>query len=41
LPRPEELQTTVEYLNSQENKQRAFEDVLWTIINSKEFMFNH
>jgi len=41
FPRDEELQTTLQYVTGQENKQQALEDVLWTIINSKEFMFNH
>jgi hypothetical protein len=41
FPRPQELQTTVQYVADQENKQRALEDVLWTVINSKEFIFNH
>jgi len=36
-----ELQKTVEYVQNQENKRQALEDVLWTILNSKEFMFNH
>ncbi|MDA1054959.1 MAG: DUF1553 domain-containing protein [Planctomycetota bacterium] len=29
------------YVEAQENKRQALEDVLWTIVNSKEFMFNH
>ncbi len=41
LPQSRELQATIEYVESQENKQQALEDVLWTIVNSKEFMFNH
>ncbi len=41
LPQPRERQATASYVAGQENKQKALEDVLWTIINSKEFMFNH
>lgn len=36
-----ELQKTVEFVQRHENKRKALEDVLWTILNSKEFMFNH
>ena len=41
LPSDQELSTTVGYVEAQENKQQALEDVLWTVINSKEFLFNH
>jgi hypothetical protein len=40
-PSDKERKTTVGYVEAQENKQQALEDVLWTIINSKEFLFNH
>ncbi len=40
-PNAAELNTTVKYVESQENKRQAVEDVLWTLINSKEFLFNH
>ena len=40
-PSDQELSTTVGYVEAQENKQQALEDVLWTVINSKEFLFNH
>jgi hypothetical protein len=41
FPQARELQTTLRYVSDQKNKQRALEDVLWTVINSKEFIFNH
>jgi hypothetical protein len=40
-PHTKELETTVNYVESQEDKRKALEDVLWTIVNSKEFLFNH
>jgi hypothetical protein len=40
-PSAAELTKTLAYVDSQENKQAALEDVLWTLINAKEFMFNH
>ncbi|HEY1067369.1 MAG TPA: DUF1553 domain-containing protein, partial [Pirellulales bacterium] len=40
-PDATELDISVKYLASKENKQQAFEDVLWALINSKEFLFNH
>jgi hypothetical protein len=48
-PTRQELEANVKYVASQQDpnvasqqaKQQALEDVLWTLINSKEFMFNH
>jgi len=40
-PREAERQTLVSYVESQEDQQQALVDVLWTILNSKEFLFNH
>ena len=40
-PTTAELDRTVAYVGRQSNKQQALEDVLWVILNSKEFTFNH
>ena len=52
-PRPEELQTCLEYLNADRtdgagnvvdekiSSPERFQDLVWAIINTKEFLFNH
>ena len=40
-PRPNELKATIDYLGRKENRREAFEDVVWSVVNSKEFLFNH
>ena len=41
MPTAEEKKRTLAFVDKIENKQQALEDVLWVILNSKEFMFNH
>jgi hypothetical protein len=36
-----ELSLTLDYLAKHDNKQQAYEDILWALINTKEFLFNH
>ncbi|MCA9443498.1 MAG: DUF1553 domain-containing protein, partial [Candidatus Omnitrophica bacterium] len=40
-PLAEERKSIEVYLADSENRQAVFEDVLWSILNSKEFVFNH
>jgi Protein of unknown function (DUF1553) len=40
-PTPAELKRTLDYIDELDDKKKALEDVLWVIVNSKEFMFNH
>jgi hypothetical protein len=40
-PTKAEQEKALAYVGKQENRQQALEDVLWVILNSKEFMFNH
>jgi hypothetical protein len=39
-PQDHELQLVMQYLEAQPNKRTAYEDVLWTLFNTKEFLFN-
>ncbi len=41
LPTTLELLRTNEFISKSNNKQQSLEDLLWVILNSKEFMFNH
>ena len=40
-PAADETAVARAHLNKTENKQQAFEDILWALINTKEFVFNH
>jgi hypothetical protein len=40
-PTAAEKKRLVEYVENAKDKQRAVEDVLWAILNTREFMFNH
>jgi hypothetical protein len=41
LPTPAERQTITELLAEAPSKKEGFEDLLWTLLNSSEFVFNH
>jgi hypothetical protein len=40
LPTPRELERALAHVEGRPDKQKALEDLLWVILNSKEFMFN-
>ncbi len=40
-PSPEESRRSAQVLASAKNKELAGEDLLWALLNSKEFLFNH
>jgi hypothetical protein len=40
-PTETELAATLRFVDAIENKQEAYQDILWTLLNSREFMFNH
>jgi Protein of unknown function (DUF1553)/Protein of unknown function (DUF1549) len=39
-PRPDERQDAVAQIEKSPNRRAALEDLLWTLLNSKEFLFN-
>ena len=41
FPDPSERKNAVEYINTQGDRQRAAEDISWSMLNSLEFIFNH
>lgn len=40
-PIPDEMSVALAHIDRNENKQQAYEDILWALINTKEFLFNH
>ena len=40
-PTETELNSVMEHVKSQPDRRLAMEDVVWSLINSKEFLFNH
>ena len=40
-PLPEEINIATSHLAKTKNDKAAYEDILWALINTKEFLFNH
>jgi hypothetical protein len=41
LPRADEVTTVAEYVRDAGDRKTAYEDLVWSLVNSKEFLFNH
>ncbi|MFQ3591994.1 MAG: DUF1553 domain-containing protein [Gemmataceae bacterium] len=41
LPTPEDTQASLQYLNEAKDRRKAWEDIHWALLNSKEFLFRH
>lgn len=41
FPNAQERAKTQYFIDAVENKPEAYQDLLWTLLNSREFMFNH
>lgn len=39
-PRPDEFDLVLAHIEKKENKKEAYEDILWALFNTKEFLFN-
>jgi hypothetical protein len=40
-PLPDEAAVALAHLNKAKDEKLAFEDILWALVNTKEFLFNH
>ena len=41
VPTADEMSAVLAYVGGREDRKTAMEDVIWSLINSKEFLFNH
>lgn len=40
-PRPEELKAVIDYLETESNRTVAWQNVLWSLLATSDFLFNH
>ncbi len=40
-PLPEEINIATSYIEQVKDQKKAYEDILWALVNTKEFLFNH
>ena len=42
VPTPEEMTIALAHIHKNEmDPKRAYEDIVWALVNTKEFLFNH
>lgn len=40
-PTPQEMQNALKYIASEKDQKTAFGNLIWTLVNTKEFLFVH